>query len=520
MNHEGGRSPTHQLTNSPTWPPGSLRDPGAILLISCYELGHQPLGAALPLAFLERAGFRPAALDVAVEPFDAEKVARARFVGIAVPMHTALRLGVHVAERVREINPGALICFYGLYAALNADYLLDHGGDFCIGGEYEEALLGLARIVDCGLRSAERGQTTDDGRPTTDGSSSSAVCRLPSAVPTPQSATRNPQSLPPGVIIRGRAAAPVLERLEFGVASRGGLPPLERYARLEYEGEQRVAGYVEASRGCAHLCTHCPIPPVYGGRFFVVPQEVVLEDVRRQVRAGARHITFGDPDFLNGPTHSLRIVRAMRAECPQLTWDFTAKVEHILERRHLFPEFGALGCLFVVSAVESLSERVLAILEKHHTRADVEEALAITRAAGIALRPTWVAFTPWTTREDYLEVLCFVAEHNLVDQVDPVQYTIRLLIPPGSLLLRHPAAQSHLGPLDHAAFTYRWAHPDPAMDCLHAEVSARVEQDARAGEDAAITFERIWGLAAGTQPPPRRTRARKRAPRLTEPWFC
>src|SRR5438046_889175 len=105
-----------------------LRAPGEILLISCYELGHQPLAAAMPLGFLERAGFAPRALDIAVEQFDTERIAGACLIGISVPMHTALRLGVRVAEAVRNVNPSAKICFYGLYAALNADYLLKHGG--------------------------------------------------------------------------------------------------------------------------------------------------------------------------------------------------------------------------------------------------------------------------------------------------------------------------------------------------------------------------------------------------------
>src|SRR5438045_3582323 len=109
----------------------SLREPGSVLLISCYELGHQPLAVASPLGFLGRVGFAADVLDIAVDPFDPVKVQRARFVGISVPMHTALRLGMRVAERVREINPDATVCFYGLYAALNADYLLDHGGDYC-----------------------------------------------------------------------------------------------------------------------------------------------------------------------------------------------------------------------------------------------------------------------------------------------------------------------------------------------------------------------------------------------------
>jgi radical SAM superfamily enzyme YgiQ (UPF0313 family) len=463
----------------------NLRSPGAILIVSCYELGHQPLGAALPLAFLERAGFAPDALDISVQDFDEAKVAKAGLVAVSVPMHTALRLGVRVAERVRQLNPGAAVCFFGLYAALNSDYLLEHGGDYCIGGECETPLVALAEALEAGR--------TGVGRPVA------------------------------GVYQRGQAAQPYLQRLTFPLPVRTQLPPLAKYARLEYRGESRVVGYVEASRGCKHLCTHCPIPPVYEGRFFIIPQDVVLEDIGRHVNAGAAHITFGDPDFLNGPGHSLKIVRAMHAEFPELTFDFTAKVEHVLKHPEVFPELGASGCLFMVSAVESLSDRVLTVLEKNHTRADVEKALKIVHAAGIALRPTWVAFTPWTTLEDYVEVLEFIEENGLIDHVDPVQYTIRLLVPPGSYLADRPAMTPHLGPLDQAAFSYRWDHPDPHMDRLQKAVSKLVEADATAGVDPADTFYRVRELAAGRTPNGvvhRLPRDRMRAPRLSEPWFC
>jgi radical SAM superfamily enzyme YgiQ (UPF0313 family) len=460
----------------------NLRSPGSILLVSCYELGHQPLGAALPLAFLERAGFAPDALDIAVQDFDEAKVAQARLVAISVPMHTALRLGVRVAERVLQLNPAAAVCFYGLYAALNADYLLEHGGDYCIGGECETPLVALAEALDAG-------QT----------------------------------GIVDGVYQRGQAAQPFLQRLPFPLPVRTPLPPLEKYARLEHKGESRVVGYVEASRGCRHLCTHCPIPPVYGGRFFIVPQDIVLEDIRRHVNAGATHITFGDPDFLNGPGHSQKIIRRVHEEFPELSFDFTAKIEHVLKHPEMFPELGASGCLFMVSAVESLSDRVLTILEKHHTRADVEKALKIVHAAGIALRPTWVAFTPWTTLEDYLEVLDFIEGNGLIDHVDPVQYTIRLLVPPGSYLAERPAMKPYLGPLDQAAFSYHWDHPDPRMDRLQKAVSQLVEADATAGTDPADTFYRVRDLAAGRKPNGvlhHLPRDRVRAPRLSEPWFC
>ena len=473
----------------------SIRSPGAILLISCYELGHQPHGISMPLGILEDAGFAPESMDIAVEAFDTAKIGWARFIGISVPMHTALRLGVHVVEHIRKINPEAIICLYGLYAVLNAEHLLKHGVDYCIGGEFEGVLTALVEAIEL--------QSQD------------ITTHLTLASPVE------------GVIQPGTKARPCLQRLPFAVPSRNKLPPLEKYAHLEYNGEHRVTGYVEASRGCVHLCTHCPIPPVYDGRFFVIPREIVLEDIRTQVSAGATHLTFGDPDFLNGPTHSLRIIRAMHAEFPQLTFDFTAKIEHILEHRKIFPEMAASGCLFVVSAVESLSDTVLKILDKCHKREDIVEALKILQDTGVALRPSWVMFTPWTTLDDYIKVLEFLQKHSLIDHVAPVQYAIRLLIPPGSSLLECAAMKPHLGMLNHASFSYEWTHPDFRMDELHKIVSSLVERDVQAGKDEVDIFYRVWALAAKMRGEARPDLAQRicqpnriQVPRITEPWYC
>ena len=158
-----------------------MREPGQVLLVACYELGHQPLAVAWPAGFLERLGYAPAIMDVSVEPFDADKVRRARLVAISVPMHTALRLGVMVAGRVRETNPGCHVCFFGLYASLNAEYLLAHGADSVVGGETEGPLTALAAALDAGRVGPV-----------------------------------------PGVARVGTAAAPHLAKLSFPVPSRAG----------------------------------------------------------------------------------------------------------------------------------------------------------------------------------------------------------------------------------------------------------------------------------------------------------
>lgn len=475
----------------------SLSAPGAVLLVSCYELGHQPFAIASAWAQLEREGIGVSGVDASIEPVDDATFDAARLVAISVPMHTALRLGVAIARRARARNPRAHICLFGLYASMNARYLLDGIADSVIGGEFESALVALAGSLD-GSREGSQ-----------DGSHDRAI--LSSSVDPTNASSKD---------------APILRRLAFQVPRRDRLPGLDRYAKLlgPVEGEQRVVGYVEASRGCLHRCLHCPITSVYDGRFFVVPREVVLADAAQQIAAGARHITFGDPDFLNGVGHSMAIVRELHAAHPEVTFDITVKIEHILKHRDRFAELGRLGCVFMVSAVESLSERVLEELDKGHTGADVIEAIRIAREAGIALRPSYVAFTPWTTLEDYVALCDHIVEQDLCDHVDPIQLAIRLLIPPGSAILRRDRPRPWLGELEPEKFGYRWTHPDPAMDRLHAAVSRVVEEGARDEEDPAETLAKIRALAhvaagrrAPAAPPPR---VRTFVPKLTEPWFC
>lgn len=461
-----------------------LRQPNATLLLSCYELGHQPLNLASPLAALRQAGFAPDAVDTSIDELSDEAIDAASLVAISVPMHTALRLGARVAARVHARNPSCHICFYGLYATLNAEYLLENGANSVIGGEYEAALVGLAVAL------------ANGGDPAT----------------------------VPGIGTRNHPAAPVIERITLPSPARDLLPELRSYAGLATDGVIVQAGYVEATRGCHHTCTHCPITPVYGGRMFAIPRETVIADARVQIQAGARHITFGDPDFFNGPTHGLRIMKALRDEFPFLTFDATIKVEHVIEHADRIPELVANGCVFIVSAVESVSDFVLLKLDKGHTRADIVRAIAILDAAGLPMRPSLLPFTPWATLDDYLDLLRFFAERGLVDNVDPVHFSIRLLIPPGSAVLKDADA-SWLGELDPQAFTYRWVHPDPRVDALQREVAVIVERAASDNADSIKTFALLWDAAhraAGitTPPLPLATATRKPPPRLTESWFC
>jgi radical SAM superfamily enzyme YgiQ (UPF0313 family) len=463
-----------------------MRSRGDILLISCYELGHQPFHLALLQTMLRQAGYSPVSLDTSVETLTDEAIVRARFVGVSVPMHTALRLGQQIAKRVRSLNPKAHICFYGLYASLNAEYLVQESIDSAIGGEYEAPLLKL-------IAALESGQSTSI----------------------------------PGVSTCKQSSTSWIQRTAFVVPERHQLPPPDRYAHLELNGEQLLAGYTETTRGCKHTCLHCPITPIYRGRFFAIPVEIVLADIRTQIAQGVRHITFGDPDFFNGPTHAMRITRALHAEFPDVTFDATIKIEHLLKHRHLLSELRDLGCAFVVSAVESINDNVLSHFDKGHTGAQVAEVFDLMEQVGIPLRPSLLPFSPWETLESYIALLNFFERRRLVEYVDPVHFSIRLLVPPGSALLDKPDTQEWLGELDAAAYTYRWTHPDQLMDTLQRKVAALVERAQSLWADPIETFFHIKALALAAKSQDmcvscaiKGYGTRKVLPHLTESWFC
>jgi len=455
-----------------------------IVLISTYELGRQPFGLASPAAWLREQGARVTCLDLSREALREAAVRGADLIAFYVPMHTATRLAVALLPVVRKLNPRVHLCFYGLYAPVNEKYLRGLGVGTILGGEFEEGLASLARRL----------------------SANGAA---------------------------GAQTEPVvsLARQKFRVPDRRDFVPLEKYARLVMPGgEARTVGYTEASRGCKHLCRHCPIVPVYQGTFRIVDREVVLGDIRQQVAAGAQHISFGDPDFFNGIGHAIPLVEALHSEFPRLTYDVIIKVEHLLKHKDSLEKLRETGCLFVTSAVESVDNAVLQKLDKHHTSADFLHVVELFREAGLALQPTFVPFTPWTTRESYCELLDVIRTNGLIENVAPIQLAIRLLIPAGSRLLELDDIREIVGPFAEAALVYPWENADARVDRLCQELQQIVHAGEKMNRRRTHIFERIEqaALAAAGVRVGNGIRkaslpilaARAAIPYLNEPWYC
>lgn len=442
-----------------------------VVLISPYELGRQPFALAHPAAHLLARGFAVALIDLSQQKIDPAQLRNANVIGIYLGMHTAARIAIEALPRLRELAPQAQFCAYGLYAPQNADFLRRHGIDVVFGGEFESDLLQWCEAL-----------------------------------------------------LSGRPGVEKTQKVAFIRPARELLPSLGKYAHLKMpDGSKRVSGFVEASRGCKHLCRHCPVVPVYQGRFRAIDIDVVMEDITQQVAAGAQHISFGDADFLNGPTHAKRVIARMHQTFPELSYDCTIKIEHLLAHSEVIAELARTGCLFVTSAVESVDDRVLEYLRKGHSNADFTRAALLMREHGLALAPTFVPFTPWTTAEGYLELLRRLVELDLVDSVPPIQLAIKLLVPRGSYLFQIAGFEQLVGPFDEKLFGYPWRPQDGRLDVLQAQLQAFAAQADNDGLSRAQSFAEIWRIAhvqLELEPPPLTLAAGQAPAHMSEPWYC
>jgi radical SAM superfamily enzyme YgiQ (UPF0313 family) len=415
--------------------------------------------------------------DLSIQKLDTCLSPDTDIVAIYIAMHTATRIAIEALPKIKELAPAASLCVYGLYAPMNADLFRSLGVQTILGGEFEKGLVSMAKRIQAG-----------EGKTQTEPETS-------------------------------------LEKIEFIAPDRSKLPPLSKYAGLiNPDGSTLTVGFAETTRGCKYHCTHCPVVPVYNGKFYVIPADIVLNDIRSQIREGAQHISFGDPDFFNGPGHALKIVRALHREFPSLSYDVTIKIEHIVKYPEEIKALKETGCLFILSAVEAVDDDILGYLDKGHTRADFINALAFLREINIDLTPTFVAFTPWTTLEIYLELLRHIVELQLIESVAPVQLSIRLLIPAGSCILDIDNLDGKIGEFDASILGHPWASPDPRVDKLQQDVQAWVMQAEADSLSRADIFKGIWAMSheIADRPVPELDleHTGEPVPRLSENWYC
>lgn len=392
-----------------------------VLVVSPFEAELQPLASACAAAALLEAGAEVQAWDAHLRP-DELPSGEYSLVVLSVLQFEALERGSALAERLRASFPNAVIVAFGQYALMNSTSFLRYV-DGVVLDEPERVAAELVAVASGAL----------------------------------------PVAQVPSVITKGGVTArPPRRRLAPGRPARHLFPSLVHYPA--HHGPFGLIGNVEVSRGCHHKCTYCSVYGAYDGA--VVPYEVetVMADIHQLADEGVRHFMFIDAEFFNSRTIGMEVARRLAAEVPGSTFEFTTRVDHVLDYTEMLESLVPLGLNRVTSALEFPSDRILRIFDKGIDVADMRRAIAEAHRMGFELNPTFIPFTPWTGYDELLAFEDFLVETGLAKVADPTVLQTRLLLFKGSPLLKSPWMED-IEVVDRG-YWLDWTHPDKRVDEL------------------------------------------------------
>jgi hopanoid C-3 methylase len=405
----------------------------AVVLVSTYEGGMQPLSLGTATAHLRAANHSVACYDDTVASPGMDALCSADLVAFSVPLYESVQRAGDLCVELRKRNPDVPIVFYGAHAVLQRASLLALGASGIVLGDWEDTLV---QVAGCISKAAPL-----------DGIAGLATVIYP--------------------------ASHVYHRSGHRMPDRSSLPALSQYAYVEAQkrlGPNTLMGNVETARGCRFACTYCSVFASNNKKVTVFDADITHQDIVQLVYFGATHICFTDAEFLNAPSNALEVVRRMHREFPDLTFDFTTRADLIAENPARIEELVSLGGRFVTSAFEFPSQRVLDAVNKQFTVSTLERALSVCRAAGLGINPTFLLFNPWTTFDDLGQFGEFVARNDLENAIEPVQFATRLWLYKGSHLLHRPEVRSTI--VKEHMFNYEWQHPEAEVEELFAMMSA------------------------------------------------
>ena len=384
----------------------------------------QPLAAACAAAALRDRGVEVAGWDAHYFP-EAAPDGSFSLVLLSVQQFEGIERAVRLAYEIRARYPAATVVAFGQYAQMNSRAFLDLV-DGVIFDEPERVADDLA-----GVAMAKSG--LDDV---------------------------------PAMLTRAGLRPPApRRRLAVSKPARDLFPSLVHYPA--HHSTFGLMGNIEATRGCHHKCTYCSVYGAYDGGVVAYEADAALADALQLADQGVRHFCFIDAEFFNSRKLGLEIIERLRAEVGPCTFEFTTRVDHILDYTAELERLVDLGVRRVTSALEFPSDRILRIFDKGIDLADMRAAIAEADRIGIELNPTFIPFTPWVEYDELLGFEDFLVETGLARVTDPTALQTRLLLFKGSPLLSSPWV-ADVEMVDRGFFL-EWTHPDPRVDELWRE---------------------------------------------------
>ena len=179
---------------------------------------------------------------------------------------------------------------------------------------------------------------------------------------------------------------------------------------------------VMTSRGCPFSCDFCS-RPVFGNNLRTRSAENIVDEIETVKKLSYDRIWFADDCFTLDPERLVTICNEMIKRRLEIGWECLSRVDTVNDEIAI--KMKQAGCIRIFFGIESGNDNVLAIMKKHATTRQAEEAVHAVKRAGIRTGAFFIVGYPGENRATILDTIRFASSLPL----DYLSFTMPYAIP-------------------------------------------------------------------------------------------
>jgi anaerobic magnesium-protoporphyrin IX monomethyl ester cyclase len=179
---------------------------------------------------------------------------------------------------------------------------------------------------------------------------------------------------------------------------------------------------VMTSRGCPFNCDFCS-KSVFGNSFRTRSAQNVIHEIEAVEKLGYARIWFADDCFTFDPKRLVTMCDEMIRSRLGIGWECLSRVDTVNDK--IARKMRQAGCIRIFFGIESGNDTVLAIMKKHATIRQAEEAVHAVKQAGIQTGAFFIVGYPGENSTTILDTIRFASSLPL----DYLSFTMPYAIP-------------------------------------------------------------------------------------------
>ncbi len=178
---------------------------------------------------------------------------------------------------------------------------------------------------------------------------------------------------------------------------------------------------LNTSRGCPFNCAFCSVGSIWGNRYVCQSPERVVSEMQMLMNDyGAQGFYFREDHFTLSLKRTTSFCELLLSKNINTQWACETRVDRMTEE--LVRLMARAGCKAFYLGVESGSERILALLNKQITLAQIENTIRWCKKYGIKTYCSLIVGVPGETYDDFLQ------SEALMQRLRPHSYSFNVFV--------------------------------------------------------------------------------------------